>query len=89
MSFPPCRLLAKANFGFFRGAHAPVLTVVYIAPNREAAEGIKARLQEKGLVARVRAVEELQAAKRGLHEVLVPQAEAEEALEVLNALKRH
>lgn len=64
-----------------------MLTVVHIAPNREAAEVVKARLEKEGLLVVVRAVEELQAARRGMYELLVPQAEAAEALEVLSALK--
>jgi hypothetical protein len=63
--------------------------VVHIAPNREAAEGTKARLAEEGLLAVVRAVERATVARRGYFEVLVPQTEAEEALEILNTPRTH
>ncbi|MDI6870922.1 MAG: glutamate decarboxylase [Bacillota bacterium] len=65
-----------------------MLTVVHIAPNREAAEAAKARLEEEGLLVVVRAVEEVQRGERRYYEVLVPQGEAEEALAILNASRQ-
>ena len=61
------------------------MTVVHIASSREAAEALKARLETEGLLVVVRAVEQEKSSERGCYEVLVPQTEAEEALEILNA----
>jgi hypothetical protein len=65
-----------------------MLTVVHIAPSREAAEATKARLEEEGLLVVLRRVEAVRARERGHYELLVPQAEAEEALVVLNAPRK-
>lgn len=64
-----------------------MLTVVHIAPNRETAERIKARLEEEGLLVMVRPVERLDPGKHSHYELLVPHTEAEEALAILNALR--
>ncbi len=66
-----------------------MLTVVHIAPNRETAEEIKSRLEAEGLLAIVRAVENLRPGERSYFELLVPQTEAEEAFAILNAPHRH
>lgn len=63
-----------------------MLTVVHIAPNREAADRIKARLEEEGLLVMVRPVSRLDSGKYSHYELMVPHAEAEEALAILNAL---
>lgn len=65
-----------------------MLTVVHIAPNREVAEGLKARLEEEGLLVVVRAVVATATGGRCSYELLVPQTEAEEALEILNDAPR-
>lgn len=61
------------------------MTVVHIAPTRGAAEELKARLETEGLLVVLRPVEQNRSGERGSYEVLVPQTEAEEALEILNA----
>ncbi|MGE5554261.1 MAG: glutamate decarboxylase [Betaproteobacteria bacterium] len=66
-----------------------MLTVVHIAPTRQAAEATKARLEKEGLLVVVRAAEEGRPRARIYYELLVPQAEAEEALAVLNAPSKH
>ncbi|MGC8489521.1 MAG: hypothetical protein ACP5QO_15075 [Clostridia bacterium] len=58
-------------------------TVVYIAPSRAAAERLKAVLEREGLLANLRPLD-VDENGRGSVEVLVPEAEAEEAQEVLN-----
>lgn len=65
------------------------MTVVHIAPTREAAEATKARLEEEGLLVVVRPVAEVRPRERSHYELLVPQAEAEEALFILNAPRKH
>lgn len=53
-------------------------TVVYIARNKTHAEKLKNILTEEGILAQIRAVG-LSNAGEGLHEILVPESEAEEA----------
>ncbi|MGE5550705.1 MAG: glutamate decarboxylase [Bacteroidota bacterium] len=60
-------------------------TVVYIAPNRETAEELKAVLGREGILATVRPIG-LQTAGEGCNfEVLVSEAEAEEAHELVSS----
>lgn len=60
-------------------------TVVYIAPSREAAEGLKEVLSREGILAAIRPVG-LQAVSDACNfEVLVSEAEAEEAHELVSA----
>lgn len=59
--------------------------VVYIAPSRKIAEQIRDLLQREGLLVRLRSVGPDQDDDSCV-EVLVPEAEAGEALELLNAL---
>lgn len=53
-------------------------TVVYIASNKHHAERLKNILTEEGILSQIRAVG-LYNAGEGLHEILVPESEAEEA----------
>ncbi|NLG84144.1 MAG: glutamate decarboxylase [Firmicutes bacterium] len=62
-------------------------TVVYIAPNREAAEAIKKALAREGILASIRPVG-LSATGAGNFEVLVSEAEAEEAHELVSMTLR-
>jgi len=62
-------------------------TVVYIAPNREAAEAMKEALGREGILATIRPVG-LTATGTGNFEVLVSEAEAEEAHELVSATLR-
>ncbi len=59
-------------------------TVVYIAPNREMAEDLKAVLSGEGILATIRPVGLQLTGDTGNYEVLVSEAEAEEALELVN-----
>jgi hypothetical protein len=57
-------------------------TVVYIASNKNQAERLKNILSEEGILAQIRAVG-LSNTGEGLHELLVPESEAEEAHSIL------
>ncbi len=59
-------------------------TVVYIASSLPMAERLKALLERDGLLAQLRPLE-VDEVGRGSVEVLVPEAEAEEAQELLTA----
>ncbi|MGE5507803.1 MAG: hypothetical protein ACM3RP_04870 [Chitinophagales bacterium] len=63
-------------------------TVVHIAPSRVSADQLKARLESEGLLVMVRPVEALTQGGDGHFELLVPEAEAEEAHEILNGAPR-
>ncbi|MEW6182050.1 MAG: glutamate decarboxylase [Bacillota bacterium] len=57
-------------------------TVVYIAPTREEAESVRDMLVSEGLLVKLRA-ENTGTGDSQLHEILVPEAEAEEAHKLL------
>ena len=63
-------------------------TVVYIAPNRETAEAIKEALGREGILATIRPVG-LNNTGTGNFEVLVSEAEAEEAHELVSTALRN
>jgi len=61
-----------------------VWTVIYIAPNREAAESLKKALEQEGVLVNLRPTG-LSTASGGAHvELMVPQGEAREAHGILN-----
>ena len=60
-------------------------TVVYIAPNRSAAERLKRVLADEGLLVQLRPVGYPQPGDTNSVEVLVPESEVEEAHEILAA----
>ena len=57
-------------------------TVVYIASNKTQAERLKNVLLEEGILAQIRAIG-LSNSGEGIHEILVPESEAEEAHSVI------
>lgn len=61
-------------------------TVVYIAPNRSVAETLKDILTKEGLLVSLRCTKSVQSAEGGHVEVLVPEAEVEEAHEILTTV---
>lgn len=61
-------------------------TVVYIAPNKRDAENIKNKLSIEGLLVKLRAVGLPQTNENGPVEVLVPESEVDEALEIINSI---
>lgn len=61
-------------------------TVVYIAPNREAAEKLKQALSCEGILATIRPVGLQMIGEACNFEVLVSETEAEEAQEMVSAL---
>ncbi|NLK51314.1 MAG: glutamate decarboxylase [Syntrophomonadaceae bacterium] len=60
-------------------------TVVYIAPNRGAAENLKKVLAAEGLLVQLRPVGLPQSGDTNSVEILVPESEVEEAHEILAA----
>lgn len=60
--------------------------VVYIAPNREEAERIKKILSDEGLLVKLRELGLSQSGHSCSVEVLVPESEVDEALEIINAV---
>jgi len=58
-------------------------TVVYVAPDEATAEQVKEKLVAEGFLVKVRSAGASRAGG-GVFEILVPQAEAEEANELLN-----
>lgn len=59
-----------------------MLTVVYVAPGRKAAEKIRTRLEEEGIMVVLREPGKKGDAARAV-EIMVPESEAEEAQTVL------
>ena len=59
-------------------------TVVYISPNKATAEQIKGILANEGLLVMLRAIGIPHCGDSSAVEVLVPEIEAEEALEIIN-----
>lgn len=60
-------------------------TVVYISSNKTTAEQVKTLLSKEGLLVQLRPVGVPHFGDAGSVEVLVPESEAEEAQEILNA----
>jgi hypothetical protein len=63
-------------------------TVVYIAPTRTAAENIKEVLSSEGVLVQLRAIGLPHAGDAGSVEILVPESEVDEAMEILNSSVR-
>ncbi|MFZ5640073.1 MAG: putative signal transducing protein [Bacillota bacterium] len=63
-------------------------TVVYIAPNRVAAENLKNVLTNEGVLVQLRAIGVPHVGDAGAFEILVPESEVDEALEILNSSVR-
>jgi len=65
-----------------------VWTVVYIAPHKKEAERIKGLLTVEGFLVKLKTVglTQTQASGCGPVEVLVPESEVEEAMEIINNL---
>jgi len=61
-------------------------TVVYIAPNKNEAERLQKLLTNEGLLVKLRAVGLSQDNSVGSVEILVPESEVDEALEVINTI---
>ena len=60
-------------------------TVVYIAPNQKEAEAIQKNLILEGFLVKLRAIGAIQSGGANSVEVLVPESEVDEAMEVINA----
>ncbi|ADG83170.1 hypothetical protein Tfer_3182 [Thermincola ferriacetica] len=63
-------------------------TVVYIAPNRNVAESLKTVLASEGLLVMLRPIGVPHLGEFGAVEILVPESEVEEAMEILNSSVR-
>ncbi|AEG59624.1 hypothetical protein [Desulforamulus ruminis] len=61
-------------------------TVVYIAPNRREAERLQQALLQEGLLVKLRNIGLPNANENGSVEILVPESEVDEALEVINTV---
>ena len=61
-------------------------TVVYIAPNKKQAERLKQALTEEGLLVKLRNIGLPSGNENGSVEILVPESELDEALEVINTV---
>lgn len=59
-------------------------TVVYIAPNRAAADVLKDHLMAEGVLVMLRSIGVPQLGDAGSVEILVPESEVEEAHEILS-----
>ena len=60
-------------------------TVVYIAPSEKEAEKLERRLTEEGFLVKLHAIGALQSGVASSVEVLVPESEVDEVMEVINA----
>lgn len=58
-------------------------TVVYIAPNKAVADRLKGILSQEGFMVSLRAIG-LNGNESGAVEILVPESEVDEALEIIN-----
>jgi len=63
-------------------------TVVYIAPNRLVAETLQGVLSSEGLLVTLRAIGLPHVGDSGAVEILVPESEVDEAMEILNSTVR-
>lgn len=61
--------------------------VVYIAPNKQEAERIQKTLSAEGMLVRLRCPGVRREKTNRFVEVLVPESEADEALEIINEIK--
>lgn len=61
-----------------------VWTVVYIAPNKREADKIRERLSEEGLLVKLRELGFSRCDHNSSVEILVPESEVHEALEIIN-----
>ncbi|GAB6180285.1 hypothetical protein JCM14036_16040 [Desulfotomaculum defluvii] len=61
-------------------------TVVYIAPNRKQAEKLQQALLREGLLVKLRNIGLPSGNDNGSVEVLVPESELDEALEIINTI---
>ncbi|MEW6274451.1 MAG: glutamate decarboxylase [Bacillota bacterium] len=61
-------------------------TVVYIAPTKKEAEKIRQVLSGEGILVKLKAIGQPQQGINCSIEILVPEAEADEALEIINTL---
>lgn len=64
----------------------PIWTVIYIAPNKSVAEMLKEALSKEGLLVMLRSGNVPHVGESGHVEVLVPEAEVEEAHEILTTI---
>jgi len=62
-----------------------VWTVVYIAPNKSVAENLQRVLSNEGLLVTLRAIGLPHGNDTGAVEILVPESEVDEAMEILNS----
>lgn len=60
-------------------------TVVYIAPTKAVADRIKDALSNEGLLVQLRAIGLPQAGENHSVEILVPESEVDEAMEIINS----
>jgi len=63
-----------------------VWTVVYIAPNKSVAEKLQQALTQEGLLVKLRNIGLPNANENGSVEILVPESEVDEALEIINTV---
>lgn len=61
-------------------------TVVYIAPNKRVADRLKQALTDEGLLVKLRNIGLPNGNENGSVEILVPESEVDEALEVINTV---
>lgn len=61
-------------------------TVVYIAPNKKVAERLQQALSQEGLLVKLRNIGLPSANDNGSVEILVPESEVDEALEIINTV---
>lgn len=59
-------------------------TVVYIAPNQRVAERLQQKLTAEGLLVKLRPIGQVQPDSVYSVEILVPELEVDEALEIIN-----
>ncbi len=61
-------------------------TVVYIAPNKKQAEKLQQALSQEGLLVKLRNIGLPNGNDNGSVEILVPESEVDEALEIINTV---
>lgn len=61
-------------------------TVVFIAPNKKEAQRLEKLLISEGLLVKLRTIGLPQAGDNSSVEILVPESEADEALEIINSM---
>ncbi|MCL2766320.1 MAG: glutamate decarboxylase [Peptococcaceae bacterium] len=60
-------------------------TVVYIAPSQKEADKLEKRLSSEGFLVKLHAIGAIQSGVASSIEVLVPESEVDEVMEVINA----